>query len=50
MPMKKFKLKSKAVPNRARLKSFNFPRFFLLLQSGGYLRLQDGGRLKLKRP
>ena len=49
MPMKKFKLKSRAVPNKARLSpaSSNWPLAFLLLEDGFYLLLEDGSRLKL---
>ncbi len=49
MPRKLFKLKSKAVPNKARLSSSssNWPLDFLLLEDGFYLLLEDGSRLKL---
>lgn len=52
MPRRIFKLKSRAVPDTARLSSSssNFPRSFLKLQTGDYLLLQDGSKLKLQRP
>jgi hypothetical protein len=39
---------SRALPSIARLQSTNFPRFYILLQTGDYLLLQNGGRLKRK--
>lgn len=37
---------SRAKPGNARLQSTSFPRFYILLQSGDYLLLQNGGRLR----
>jgi len=51
MPLKKFKLKSKAVPNRARLAavSSNWPRHYILREDGSYLLREDGTRFKRER-
>lgn len=40
---------SRAKPCGARLSTSNFPRFYLLLQTGDYLLLQNSGRLKKQR-
>lgn len=49
MPRLIKRLASRATPGTVRLKSTNFPRYFILLQTGDYLLLQTGARLKKQR-
>lgn len=51
MPRKLFKLKSKAVPNKARLSSTssNWPLHYILREDGSYLLREDGTRFKREK-
>ena len=51
MPRRIFKLKSRAVPNRARLtsSSSNWPRHYILREDGSYLLREDGTRFKREK-